>query len=785
VLTVVAFVKCDIKGLYVRSMDPVAVDFEHSCFSHAMIILGTAWVLELFNVFAITFTPGAKAIWRDFDKSGRKSRWHDSQLMLYVYSVLFTFYTIMALGSFGIVHIDPFGGGRPVYSLRFVEWSIAVPVLMSVVGRSVPRSKPAELWPAILCTVVYIYASLLALIITDYRWRIALIVVSFVGYAFAAWDQMNWARGFDRTSPNGWVSVSLLAFQVSLFGVYGCVYSAAAWDIMTPSTEQLLYTFGDATAKVMHSALLMSMRQQSALGAIMSAKKVAAAAASDLSRLVDKANAPIISVDQNGDIVIWNSKVATMTGYSAADAQGRQLLDLVGAENHTEIAAVLQACAEGKEMPQFHLDLKAAPDADGTARSVPIIINATPQRNEVGAVVGAVGVGQDLTEVTHYRSLEEKKSSFMAMVSHELRSPLHGMIGLASGLAKNEPDDKRKQKLEMVRSCSTRLLDLVTNIMEMSSMTSDRRAPKPLARDPVALPNILEEVCTLISNATDKACRPLKQQGVKLLNTVPDDLPIIEGDAYKLTQVFFNLVTNACKFCPKGRITLSARVNTQRMQVEVDIADTGIGIAPDAVKRIFEPFEQEEASESRNFEGVGLGLAISREMVRRHNGDILVRSVLGQGSTFTVCLPCDPAFRCEDWPSEEASAASHPESSIAGRQDSYKSESSKQQAEDSIAASRSSSKAVQLMDASSTRKPVILSVDDDFVNQEVIQSCLGDDYTVHVAMDGFEALQYFAKNSRLPDVVLLDIMMPGMSGYEVCDNLRQQLGLSPTILPVT
>merc|ERR1719324_1410367 len=97
----------------------------------------------------------------------------------------------------------------------------------------------------------------------------------------------------------------------------------------------------------------------------------------------------------------------------------------------------------------------------------------------------------------------------------------------------------------------------------MSSMSKNEKQQKPLARDPVHLPTILEEVCALIANATDKASRPLKNPSVELLNRVPSDLPIIEGDAYKLTQVFFNLVTNACKFCPKGSVIINARVNAK------------------------------------------------------------------------------------------------------------------------------------------------------------------------------------------------------------------------------
>lgn len=796
ILTVIAYFKCDIKGRYAAVTDSGApAEVVH--FQMATFILGTAWVLEFIQV--LTSIAHGRGSSEDIDYTdvlprSHLVRWSDSQLMLFVYSVLFGFYSIMSGGSFGLVHVDPFASNRPVYGLRYVEWSLAVPVLMILVGRSIPRSfnlPPADLLPAILLTVVYIYASWLALIIDDYTWRTVLIVISFVGYAFAAWDQYNWTLGFDRKAPSAHLSCGLLLFQVVLFAVYGVVYLVAAFNWASPVTEQALYTFGDATAKVGHSAVLLAMRQRDILAAVQAARRQAAVTAADLSRLVDAASAPILSIDLNGRVTTWNRMLAELTGRSAESMQGIRFLDVVSPSSRSEVAAAIESCTgeNGDSSKNFQADLLALPrcdadnsdsgsDSDREPQIVCLIMNVTPQRDGARANTGFVCVGQDRTEVVHYKAVEERKNRFMATVSHELRSPLHGICGLASSLERGETDDTRKRQIAMVRSCATRLLDLVVNIMDLSAQRN--KANKHLSKDPVHLAAIIEEVVALIVNATDKAMQPLLSESCKLTNKVEGQaLPIVEGDSYKLTQVFFNLLTNACKFCRAGNIEVAAEVDHVAKRVRISVRDTGIGIAPEALKRIFEPFEQEDTSVGRRFEGIGIGLSVSDGVVRQHGGEINVTSVQGQGSVFTVNLPFVPDLPVSDTASTTPLQFCRPESRRQSKSPADRPSVVQLPAEDSA---RSSSKPVTSKAAKGAR-PIVLSVDDDMVNQEVIISALTE-YEVHTAMDGPKALNYFAKNSRLPDVILLDVMMPGMSGFEVCIAIRQQLQLPPSTLPI-
>jgi signal transduction histidine kinase/DNA-binding NarL/FixJ family response regulator/bacteriorhodopsin len=817
VLTVVAYLRVDMSKVNVYEHAPsgavgqveTATELVH--FHQATFILGSAGILELFQVVA-SMMHGQHRLEKDdgdeLSPGAHLPRWTDNQLMLAVYGVLFAFYYAMAMGSFGVVHPDPFASNRPVYGLRYVEWSIAVPILMTLVGRSIPRrphTPAVDTVPAILLTIVYIYASWLALVIDDYVWRIVLIVISFVGYALAAWDQFNWFSNYDEAAPSGRLTCGMVLVQVALFGVYGVVYLLAAFDIVQPVTEQALYTFGDSTAKVGHSAFLLAMQQQNLVAAVCASRQKATVAVSDLVELINSASAPIFTVDLEGRVVIWNRKLVELTGRSAEKVKGVKVLDVISPSCHSEVAAALKACNgdDADATKCFHADLTVVQDDNGSGGSscgdavVSLILSATRQRDadpeHKGNIAGIVLVGQDRTQVAHYEALEERKNRFMATVSHELRSPLHGICGLSAALEKDEGNEGRRKQLGMVHSCATRLLDLVANIMDMSAQRSKSKE-KPLSKDPVHLSAIIDEVVALVSNATDKAMRPLLSRECALVSTIADvPLPLVEGDAYKLTQVFFNLLTNSCKFCRSGRIEVSAQCDNAEGLVSISISDTGIGIAPEALKRIFEPFEQEDSSTARNFEGIGIGLAVSKGVVEQHGGSIVVRSTQGRGSVFTVRLPAQHS------PQVSEGAASTPVCPAPVQRRQGRHPSLRFNGTDSVPL-RALQRRPSLTNSGSVvrgrspspkpshhktpaGRPTVLSVDDDAVNQEVIKAALAD-YEVHVAMDGSEALRYFDEHSRLPDVVLLDVMMPGMSGYEVCTTIRNQLQLSPSVLPI-
>jgi len=258
-----------------------------------------------------------------------------------------------------------------------------------------------------------------------------------------------------------------------------------------------------------------------------------------------------------------------------------------------------------------------------------------------GNILGVICIGQD---ITHIKELEVKKSQFAATVTHELRSPLHGIIGLSDNLLANTQTGgaRMQRSLLMINNCARRLLDLVTNIMDLSTLVQSKRMK--LSRDPVHMAKIIDEVIMLTSCAVDKAGHPVQKSTVQLFNKVPTDLPIIEADAHRCTQMLYNLITNALKFTERGQVVVTAWSDDVKEFLTVAVRDTGIGIAPQKKDLIFRPFEQEDQSESRRFEGLGLGLSISREVARKHGGSLTVESEPGQGSTFFVSLPYKPFY---------------------------------------------------------------------------------------------------------------------------------------------
>jgi len=281
-------------------------------------------------------------------------------------------------------------------------------------------------------------------------------------------------------------------------------------------------------------------------------------------------------------------------------------------------------------------------------------------------------------------------------------------------------------------------------------------------RRPVNIMDIIDEVLGMTQMAVDKSGRPLVGSNVVIVNNVCEGkLPMVLGDSYKITQLLYNLVTNAAKFTIAGSIQLSAREDREEGMLEIDVADTGKGISPEALKNIFEPFQQQENKDARSFQGIGLGLSVANTIAQQHDGSIRVTSKCGQGTTFTVVLPCDFNRRVGPTVRVEESAV------IA-----------KGQADNKPRVPRGG--ALPPMG----QRPLALSVDDDDINQEVIEQTLGSEFRIVRAMNGMEALEYLDSGKEFPSLMLLDVMMPGMTGFEVVHEIRNKRNISHTELPV-
>ncbi|QTD48184.1 two-component regulator propeller domain-containing protein [Sulfidibacter corallicola] len=355
--------------------------------------------------------------------------------------------------------------------------------------------------------------------------------------------------------------------------------------------------------------------------------------------------------------------------------------------------------------------------------------------------------------VNRLKHVDKLKNQFLANTSHELRTPLNGIIGLAESLidgATGHLPQPTVHNLGMIVSSGKRLSNLVNDILDFSKLSTNRLQ---LRRSPVNLRVVSESVLALTHPLVGK-------KPVALLNEISEEVPLVFVDEDRVQQILYNLVGNAVKFTSKGQVVLEAEKVDDNF-LRITISDTGIGIAPSKHERIFESFAQADGSTAREHGGTGLGLAVTRQLVELHGGKIWVESELGEGATFSFTLPL-------------AEADAKPRS----RRDDPVSHTNVADLADVMALSSSEApvetgeEPVAMPPSLSGNRFKVLIVDDEAVNRQVLVNHLSlHHYEVSQAADGPEALEILQGNQDI-DLVLLDIMMPRMSGYEVCRKIR-------------
>jgi two-component system, sensor histidine kinase ChiS len=349
----------------------------------------------------------------------------------------------------------------------------------------------------------------------------------------------------------------------------------------------------------------------------------------------------------------------------------------------------------------------------------------------------------------HNRELQDidrLKDDFLSNTSHELRTPLHGIIGLADSMlngACGELPTKARENLTMISMSGRRLTNLINDILDFSKLKHNNLN---LQLKSVEIYVLVDIVLALL--------KPLVgSKRLSLQNRVARDLVPAKADETRLQQIFYNLIGNAIKFTEAGVVEISARQDGE--QIIIAVADTGVGIPPQKLANVFNSFEQVDSSSAREYGGTGLGLSITKRLVELHGGTISLESAPGQGTIVYFSLPtADASLIRADAPNQTETRQICPDA---------------QNKNDGILPHEVKPSGY----LNERDSPHILIVDDEYINLQVLENLLlVENYSVTRAYNGVQALQILREGREFA-LILLDVMMPKMSGFEVCRIIRK------------
>jgi PAS domain S-box-containing protein len=470
-----------------------------------------------------------------------------------------------------------------------------------------------------------------------------------------------------------------------------------------------------------------------------------------LAAIVESSDDAIIGKTLDGRIRTWNAGAERVFGYTAEEAIGRSITMLMPPDRVHEEAMIVATLSRGERIDHYETERVTK---DG--RRIHISLSVSPIRDATGTIVGAAKIARDvtmrkmiderreeaLTREQAARSSAEQanraKDAFLAMVSHELRSPLSPILAWVRMLQQGVLDEAKTQRaLASIERSARAQAQLVDDLLDISRIVFGK------LRLQMATVNL-----DAVTTAAVEMGRPAADaKGIRLDVLLDRDPVSVTGDAQRLQQVIWNLVSNAIKFTPSGG---EIRVTLNRMDagVQIAVSDTGRGIAPEFIPHLFESFQQAETGPTRTHGGLGLGLAIVRHIVELHGGTVQAASEgEGRGATVSVWLPGvlperrDARLRAPGttWDPQD------PGPVLTGLR--------------------------------------VLVVDDEPATAELLSALFAaSGADVHVAMSGVEGLEEMSR--WRPDVVVSDIGMPGEDGYRFITSVRGldgDLGRVPAI----
>lgn len=483
----------------------------------------------------------------------------------------------------------------------------------------------------------------------------------------------------------------------------------------------------------------------------------------DLKQLIDTANAPIVGVDAAGLVLEWNQSTQRLTGYTKPEALNVSFLAThVHPKSRAEVEKMIAEALAGHPTPLLEFELITK---DGTNRLV--ICSASPRHDAAGVVIGAILVGQDITELGEYRStleqrVEERtrqlslsnaelsramrsKDDFLSAMSHELRTPLTAVLGLSELLCEGVYGPLAQTQVKPVSTIAEsgqHLLSLINDLLDVAKIGAGKI---DLTWSIADVRGVCEAAWRLVT--------PMAQKKHQVISTRLDPTArSIRVDERRLKQILVNLLSNAVKFTPDGgRVTLETQADLVAQTLTFSVRDTGIGIAADDVARLFTPFTQLDSRLARQYSGTGLGLTLVSLLTEHHGGHVSVQSTLGEGSCFSATLPWQETAptpsQADDKPHANANA--------------------------------SSLERDEPTRALMARSPVIVNADDNDASLGMLGDFLRKEgFRVVDARDGAEAIAAVFKHH--PALVIMDLQMPAMDGLSAIRVLRSNSAFEQT-----
>jgi PAS domain S-box-containing protein len=430
-----------------------------------------------------------------------------------------------------------------------------------------------------------------------------------------------------------------------------------------------------------------------------------------------------------------NQAISEMTGKSPDDLLDDGWLDCIHPDDRAAVAANWQPMVESSGRWGFEYRFLTPSGKITWVHGL-----ASPQRDALGNVVAYVGITTDITErkqaeaelvaaKTAADSANRAKSNFLANMSHEIRTPMNAIMGMTSILRRSGVTPLQADKLAKIDTASAHLLSIINDILDISKIEAGKMI---LEETPVTIDSLVDNINSMLSERA-------RNKGVNLLIEIGSMPSNLIGDTTRLQQAMLNYVTNAIKFTDRGTITLRIRLQEEAAEsalVRIEVEDSGVGIPPEALSRLFNAFEQADNSTTRKYGGTGLGLAITRRLAELMGGSYGAESTVGVGSTFWFSARLKKQERRKA-DREEDLLNTHAETTLRRQYLGFH----------------------------------VLIADDDPINREVAQILLEDvGLVVATAEDGQEAIAMAGKSAYA--AIFMDMQMPNINGLDATRKIR-------------